>query len=1154
MKKNYTTPMSHLAGTALLLLALLILPFGKLQAQDNPFGLQAVDVFRCGDGPVTLVATVSPTFPTENIRWYTEPFYGTPIESGPTLTIDMLERSTVFFIDYVHVNEVTGMEECGICDRIAVRATVFRGETDSDGNHIIESRIFYQRASFCNNVEEPQEVTHVGSLHGVYSAEHADGPGKTLNIDPHTGAVTPHGSDVGTYTVRYTPPDQDGCNEPDAITTLTIASSEDPPSISYPAAGYCSNHSGTVAVSLTGSDNGFYSASPAGLTIDASTGAVDPSESQGGDYTITYTVPGLGGCELQTATTQITIETALFAIISYDEPYCHDDDEKKTAVLVGSTGGIYNYSGPGTLSGFDTSDGSFTPGEATEAGLYTITYTLTAGGIYCSESVSGTSVLISPSPNSGISVDETEVFAGDPMPVVTFAGIDIMEGTTPFTFYYQDAAEFTIPLTGENGTATVTHDTELVGTFTYTLLRVSDANGCTTEFEPPKEIIITVKQKPELNFFYAEAPYCSNYIGDAIPTFFPGSVSGTFTAEPTGLSLTAETGVVDIGASEAGTYTVTNTLDGFSASTTLIITKLADASISYDDDPYCATGIATPTLVDAGGIFGGDALFVFDEGAAPGTVDLRTTGPGTFTVTYRFFALNGCPEVISETSITILPVVVFDGTSQQVLCSGEETEIVLAASLSGTPVSSTFTWTIGTVSGSITGQQASTGGPFNDGYIIAHTLTNSGTTDGFVEYIITPIVDDEQCTPVPETVLVRVKAVPRLTSAATIPDICGGELVEYTPASDYQQSDLTFNWTRQIVAGIAGGAGATGAGNISETLTSSNSEITQVTYDYVLVPEITLADPFRCDGTGSVTVNVKPGAPGEITGTTCIESGTTHTYTGPVGMDSYAWSIIEGDGLASFSGPTTAQSVSVAAGATAEGTFTLQLYAETTGCPGTYTLDVKVLHCGDVTFTYRGSTVSYGTIFKHCLCWMDRNLGASNVGSSNTDANGYGDLFQWGRGSDNHQDRGSSTVAGPVDTDTPGHDNFITIVSIPENPTGDWRSPQNNNLWQGVNSTNNPCPTGWRLPTEDELQTEIDSWSPEDATGAWDSALKWPLSGKRWYNSGNMHDEQVIGYVWSSSIDTPPLPGSKRMAVNAADVNIAGDWRAYGYSVRCVRE
>src|SRR6185369_7163499 len=63
-------------------------------------------------------------------------------------------------------------------------------------------------------------------------------------------------------------------------------------------------------VSLTGTGTftgGTYSASPAGLTINATTGAITPSTSTPGTYTVTYTVAASGGCPGVTSTTSVTI-------------------------------------------------------------------------------------------------------------------------------------------------------------------------------------------------------------------------------------------------------------------------------------------------------------------------------------------------------------------------------------------------------------------------------------------------------------------------------------------------------------------------------------------------------------------------------------------------------------------------------------------------------------------------------------------------------------------------------------------------------------------------------------------------------------------------------------------------------------------------------
>ena len=147
--------------------------------------------------------------------------------------------------------------------------------------------------------------------------------------------------------------------------------------------------------------------------------------------------------------------------------------------------------------------------------------------------------------------------------------------------------------------------------------------------------------------------------------------------------------------------------------------------------------------------------------------------------------------------------------------------------------------------------------------------------------------------------------------------------------------------------------------------------------------------------------------------------------------------------------------------------------------------------------------------------WMDRNLGASQVATSSTDANSYGDLYQWGRRSDGHQCRNSSTTATLSSIDQPTNGNFITINS----GNYDWRSPQNTNLWQGVNGVNNPCPSGYRLPTETELNAERASWSPNNnSAGAFASPLKLPMAGFRSSSNGSLLSVGTEGVYWSSTV------------------------------------
>ena len=179
--------------------------------------------------------------------------------------------------------------------------------------------------------------------------------------------------------------------------------------------------------------------------------------------------------------------------------------------------------------------------------------------------------------------------------------------------------------------------------------------------------------------------------------------------------------------------------------------------------------------------------------------------------------------------------------------------------------------------------------------------------------------------------------------------------------------------------------------------------------------------------------------------------------------------------------------------------------------------------------------------------WMDRNLGASQVATSSTDLLSYGDLYQWGRGSDGHQCRTSATTSTLSSTDQPGNGNFILGALAPY----DWRNPQNTNLWQGVNGINNPCPTGYRLPTETELDAERATFGTQNSAGAFASPLKMTASGYRTYNSGAFTFVGSYGFYWSSTVNSTD---AQYLIFTGSAANMNTNGRSQGYSVRCIKE
>ncbi len=129
--------------------------------------------------------------------------------------------------------------------------------------------------------------------------------------------------------------------------------------------------------------------------------------------------------------------------------------------------------------------------------------------------------------------------------------------------------------------------------------------------------------------------------------------------------------------------------------------------------------------------------------------------------------------------------------------------------------------------------------------------------------------------------------------------------------------------------------------------------------------------------------------------------------------------------------------------------------------------------------------------------WMDRNLGASQAATSSRDAQAYGDYFTF--------------------------DEAVTV-----------------------------CPVGYRLPTETEWQSEIDSWSPKDATGAFNS-IKLPLAGYFDVGSNSLYDAGSVGYYWSSSKDLNHDDAARFLYFNPSPY-MNTNYIYQRLSVRCLKE
>jgi uncharacterized protein (TIGR02145 family) len=202
--------------------------------------------------------------------------------------------------------------------------------------------------------------------------------------------------------------------------------------------------------------------------------------------------------------------------------------------------------------------------------------------------------------------------------------------------------------------------------------------------------------------------------------------------------------------------------------------------------------------------------------------------------------------------------------------------------------------------------------------------------------------------------------------------------------------------------------------------------------------------------------------------------------------------------------------------------------------------------------------------------WLNNNLGAhySNINhpsfnlaqqaTSATDHLAYGSLFQWGRRPDGHElitwtNGTTGTAVNGTTTTRPNADTAANALFITINSGNfDWRgTTQNDVLWATEASTNNPCPVGFKVPTNAELTTLVTSSSIANSATAASSAMKFTVPGSRNDSSGSLSDVGSYGDYWSSSV-SGATASSRTFSAGGTDTDDYG--RANGLTVRCLKD
>jgi PKD repeat protein len=325
---------------------------------------------------------------------------------------------------------------------------------------------------------------------------------------------------AGTYTATLTVTNQWGSTT-SAPVTITVSDPDDA-TFSYSNATYCSNAGNQTPTVV---DAGTFTATPAGLSINASTGVIDLAASTAGTYTVTNATSG--ACP-DTKTTTVTVNTAADASFTYPS---------NTICL---------------------SDGNPTP-----------------------------------------TTSEAGTFSSSP------AGLVFVSTTT-----------------GEINVAG-----SVAGTYTVTY----NVGGTCPDMTQTN---VTLTSTPDASFTYAQSAYCVNAT-DPSPVFGAGASGGVFSST-TGLTINSNSGLIDLSASTAGTYTVTNSIAAVGScpadaqTFTVVLNALPTVALGTFPDvcvynPAFALTGGTP----AGGSYSG-------TGVSGGNFNPATAGLGSETITYSY--------------------------------------------------------------------------------------------------------------------------------------------------------------------------------------------------------------------------------------------------------------------------------------------------------------------------------------------------------------------------------------------------------------------------------------------------------------------------------------------------------------------------------------
>lgn len=826
------------------------------------------------------------------------------------------------------------------------------------------ANIVYPANSYCisDNSTYAATLTGTGNYNNGGAGFYSVSPNNTgLLVDASTGAITPNGI-AGTYTITYHIPATTSPTFPASTSDKEIVITPIPTAtITYPAGPFCTSDQTVKTVTLSGGtgafSNGVFSASPAGLVLDATTGDFTPNGSTGNTtYTVTYTIPASGGCAAVPVTaTPFNIVAVATASISYNggKPYCQAITTPQAVTLVGASGGSFSSLPVGLTI---NAAGAITPSTSI-AGDYDVTYTIPASGP-CGVVQITTTVTISETPTGNISYPLQPYCTSDPAKAVSF-----IIPTGPYAGGIFSSTPGGLAIDASTGAITPASSTPNSYTVNY-----NTPNGCPVIFSTPVE----VDGSPTATISYVGTPFCiTDGSSKAVTLGGTGTFTGGNYSSTLGLSIDAVNGDITPSTSTAGTYIVTYTIipaspncAAITTTTSVTITPAVGVptavTISNGSEPSCQLTNATTTTTYASTATNSTSFNWSVSNAAAGSISsagVMTWANGfSGTVDIQVTA-NGCNGLSAQVirTVTVTPSVttpVFSLGATSARCQGAGTITYDAAATNTTGI--TYSLDPSSLAGgnaivSTTGDVTFAADWSGTSIITASAAGCNGPLTATHTVTITPTV-----------------GTPVFSLGATSTRCQGAGPVTYTATATnntgiaYSLDPTSLGAGNTIVPGtgvVTYTAGWSGTSVITASATGCNGPVT-ATHTVTVIPTVTIAafspaTSTRCQGAGTVTT------------TTTATNSTGITYSLDAASITGGNTIVAATGAvtyaATWSGTTTI--TASAAGCNGPATTTLVVTVNATAVGGTVTptLKTECYNLNNATITLGANT---GTVIR----------------------------------------------------------------------------------------------------------------------------------------------------------------------------------------------